>query len=155
MHKTAITFALAGAAALPMAAQAREITLQTTLKEYRGNEAYLAFYVTDAQGNYQRTLWVSGKKAKYYKHLRDWVRSGNQRSEYDGLTGASVGSGETLELAVELEDALIDAGYEIRIDSAVEDKRDNRAEIRLPLSSQPGEASGGAQGYVDRFGYQF
>lgn len=154
MHKTAITFALAGAAALPLAAQAREITLQTTLKEYRGNEAYLAFYVTDAQGNYQRTLWVSGKKAKYYKHLRDWVRSGNQRSEYDGLTGASVGSGETLEVAVELEDALIDAGYEIRIDSAVEDKRDNRAEIRLPLSAQPGEASGGDQGYVERFGYQ-
>ena len=155
MNKTAITFALAGATALPMAAQAREITLQTTLKEYRGNEAYLAFYVTDAQGNYQRTLWVSGKKAKYYKHLRDWVRSGNQRSEYDGLTGASVGSGETLEVAVELEDALIDAGYEIRIDSAVEDKRDNRAEIRLLLTAQPGEASGGDQGYVERFGYQF
>ena len=63
-------------------------------------------------------------------------------------------SGETLEVAVELEDALIDAGYEIRIDSAVEDKRDNRAEIRLPLTAQPGEASGGAQGYVERFGYQ-
>ena len=37
------------------------------------------------------------------------------------LSGASVGSGETLEVAVELEDALIDAGYEIRIDSAVEE----------------------------------
>lgn len=155
MHKTAITFALAGATALPLAAQAREITLQTTLKEYRGNEAYLAFYVTDAQGNYQRTLWVSGKKAKYYKHLRDWVRSGNQRSEYDGLTGASVGSGETLEVAVELEDALIDAGYQIRIDTAVEDKRDNRGEIQVPLSSQATSVKGGGQGYIDSFGYSF
>ncbi|PSS58447.1 DUF2271 domain-containing protein [Pseudomonas sp. BBP2017] len=155
MHKTAITLALAGATALPVAAQAREITLQTALKEYRGNEAYLAIYVTDAQGHYQRTLWVAGKKAKYYKHLPDWVRSGNQRSEYDGLTGASVGSGETLEVVVELEDALIDAGYEIRIDSAVEDKRDNRAEIRLPLTSQASSVEGSAQGYVDRFGYRF
>lgn len=56
MHKTAFSLALAGVAALPALGQAREISLQTTLKEYRGNEAYLAIYVTDAQGNYQRTL---------------------------------------------------------------------------------------------------
>lgn len=155
MHKTAIILALAGSTALPVAAQAREITLHTTLKEYRGNEAYLAIYVTDAQGHYQRTLHVSGKKAKYYKHLRDWVRTGNQRSEYDGLTGASVGSGATLEVAVELEDALIDAGYEIRVDSAVENQNDNRAEIRLPLTHQASSAGGSAQGYVDSFGYRF
>ncbi|OHC70067.1 MAG: Tat pathway signal protein [Pseudomonadales bacterium RIFCSPLOWO2_02_FULL_63_210] len=155
MNKTAFTLALAGAAALPALGQAREITLQTTLKEYRGNEAYLAIYVTDAQGNYQRTLWVSGKKAKYYKHLRDWAHAGNQPAEFDGLTGASVGSGETLEVSVELEDALIDAGYEIRIDSAVEDKRDNRAEIKVPLTQQATEISGGTQGYVDSFRYQF
>lgn len=155
MHKTAFSLALAGVAALPALGQAREISLQTTLKEYRGNEAYLAIYVTDAQGNYQRTLWVSGKKAKYYKHLRDWVRAGNRPAEYDGLTGASVGSGETLEVAVELEDALIDTGYEIRIDSAVEDKRDQRAEIIVPLTQQPTTVSGGTQGYVDSFSYQF
>ena len=155
MNKTALSFALAGISALPAISQAREINLSTTLQEYRGNEAYLAIYVTDAQGTYQRTLWVAGKKAKYYKHLSDWVRSGNQRSEYDGLTGASVGSGETLEVAVELEDALIDAGYQIRIDSAVEDKRDNRGEIQVPLSSQATSVKGGGQGYIDSFGYSF
>ena len=106
MNNTAFALALVGVAAFPTLAQAREITLQTTLKEYRGNEAYLAIYVTDAEGSYQRTLWVAGKKAKYYKHLRDWARAGNKAAEYDGLTGASVGSGETLEVVVELEDAL-------------------------------------------------
>ncbi|MFP6799853.1 MAG: DUF2271 domain-containing protein [Pseudomonas sp.] len=155
MNKTTLTLALAGLAALPALGQAREITLQTSLKEYRGNDAYLAFYVTDAQGNYQRTLWVSGKKAKYYKHLRDWVRDGNKPAEYDGLTGASVGSGQTLKVAVELEDALIDAGYEIRIDSAVENKQDNRAEIKVPLTQQPTPVSGSATGYVNTFSYQF
>ncbi|MFI8382093.1 DUF2271 domain-containing protein [Pseudomonas sp. NPDC079086] len=155
MNKTTLTLALAGLATLPALGQAREITLQTTLKEYRGNDAYLAFYVTDAQGNYQRTLWVFGKKAKYYKHLRDWVRDGNKPAEYDGLTGASVGSGQTLKVAVELEDALIDAGYEIRIDSAVENKQDNRAEIKVPLTQQPTPVSGSATGYVNTFSYQF
>ena len=156
MNKTAISLALAGMAALPAIGQAREINLSTTLKDYRGNEAYLAIYVTDAQGAYQRTLWVSGKKAKYYKHLRDWVQGGGSKpAEFDGLTGASVGGGETLEVAVELEDALIDAGYEIRIDSAVEDKRDNRGEIKVPLTQQATTVNGGAQGYVDSFSYHF
>lgn len=156
MNKTVISLALAGMAALPAIGQAREINLSTTLKDYRGNEAYLAIYVTDAQGVYQRTLWVAGKKAKYYKHLRDWAQGGGSKpAEFDGLTGASVGSGETLEVAVELEDALIDAGYEIRIDSAVEDKRDNRSEIKVPLTQQATTVNGGAQGYVDSFSYHF
>lgn len=156
MNKTALSFALAGISALPAISQAREINLTTTLQEYRGNEAYLAIYVTDAQGVYQRTLWVAGKKAKYYRHLRDWAQGGGNRpAEFDGLTGASVGSGETLEVAVELEDALIDAGYQIRIDTAVEDKRDNRGEIKVPLSSQATSAKGGEQGYIDSFGYTF
>lgn len=156
MNKTALSFALAGISALPAISQAREINLTTTLQEYRGNEAYLAIYVTDAQGTYQRTLWVAGKKAKYYRHLRDWAQGGGNRpAEFDGLTGASVGSGETLEVAVELEDALIDAGYQIRIDTAVEDKRDNRGEIQVPLSSQATSVKGSGQGYIDSFGYTF
>ncbi len=156
MNKTALSFALAGISALPAISQAREINLSTTLQEYRGNEAYLAIYVTDAQGAYQRTLWVAGKKAKYYRHLRDWAQGGGNRpAEFDGLTGASVGGGETLEVAVELEDALIDAGYQIRIDSAVEDKRDNRGEIQVPLSSQATSVKGSGQGYIDSFGYSF
>ena len=156
MNKTAISLALAGMAAMPAIGQAREINLSTTLKDYRGNETYLAIYVTDAQGAYQRTLWVAGKTAKYYKHLRDWVQGGGSKpAEFDGLTGASVGGGETLEVAVELEDALIDAGYEIRIDSAVEDKRDNRGEIKVPLTLQATTVNGGAQGYVDSFSYHF
>ena len=98
----------------------------------------------------------AGKKAKYYRHLRDWTQGGGNRpAEFDGLTGASVGSGETLEVAVELEDALIDAGYQIRIDTAVEDKRDNRGEIQVPLSSQATSVKGGGQGYIDSFGYTF
>jgi hypothetical protein len=156
MHKTLATLALAGATAAPLLAHAQPqpLTLDVSLKEYRGKGAYLAIYLTDTDGQYQRTLWVAGKKAKYYRHLRDWSRGGGaQRAEFDGLTGASVGSGESLTVEVELEPALLDAGYEIRVDSAVEDKRDNRAEVRLPLTRELGEAGG--SGYVDRVSYSF
>ncbi len=154
MNKLAASLCLAGAIALPGLAQARELTLNTQLKSYRGHDAYLAIYLTDAQGQYQRTLWVAGKKAKYYKHLRDWARgSGLQRSEFDGVSGASVGSGESLTVQVELADALLDAGYQIRVDSAVENKRENRAEVIVPLTSAGvGQAAAG-NGYVESFSY--
>ncbi|MBT8769074.1 DUF2271 domain-containing protein [Metapseudomonas boanensis] len=154
MKKIVASLCLAGTIALPAFAQAREVTLTTKLKEYGGNEAYLAIYLTDAQGQYQRTLWVAGKKAKYYKHLRDWARgSGMKPAEFDGISGASVGSGETLKVSVELADALIDAGYQIRIDSAVEDKRDNRADVTVPLTTSGTGKPTAGHGYVESFTY--
>ena len=51
---------------------AREITLVTEMKNYGGNGAYLALYLTNSAGEYQDTLWVAGQKSKYYKHLSGW-----------------------------------------------------------------------------------
>ncbi|MEO6986687.1 MAG: DUF2271 domain-containing protein [Paralcaligenes sp.] len=154
MNKTVLSLWLASIITLPILAQAKPITLTTQLKNYGGNDAYLAIYVTDAQGNYQKTLWVSGKKAKYYKNLRDWARgSGLKSSEFDGVSGASVGSGRTLKVTAELADALIDAGYEIRIDSAAEDGRDNPADVRTPLTKAGAGKPLGGRGYVQSFTY--
>lgn len=154
MNKTALSLCLASALVLPALAQAKPITLTTQMKGYGGDGAYLAFYVTDATGQYQKTLWVSGKKAKYYKHLRDWARgSGLKSSEFDGVSGASVGSGRSLKVTVELADALIDAGYEIRVDSAVEDGRDNPADVRVPLTTAGTGKTAAGRGYVQSFTY--
>jgi hypothetical protein len=154
MKKIIAATCLVGAITLPGLAQAREVTLTTQLKNYSGNDAYLAIYLTDANGQYQKTLWVAGKKAKYYRHLTDWARgSGMRPSEYDGVSGASVGSGQTLKVSVELADTLIDAGYQIRIDSAVEDKREARADISVPLTSKGSSVPATGNTYVDSFTY--
>ena len=42
-------------------------------------------------------------------------------AEVDGITGASVGSGRTLEVSMDLADALFDAGYTLHVDAAAED----------------------------------
>lgn len=142
MNRTVLSICLAAAFALPGLAQARPVTLTTQLKSYGGNGAYLAIYVTDAAGQYQKTLWISGKKAKYYKNLRDWARgSGLKSAEFDGVSGASVGNGRALKVTVELADALIDAGYEIRVDTAVEDGRDNPADVRAALTTDGGQTN--------------
>ena len=104
-QKPALTLlATACALAVPALAHSRQVTLNVQLKDYGGNGAYLAAYLTDAK-------------------------------RLDGVTGASVGSGRTLKVTADLADALIDAGYEIRIDAAVEDMRDSPAEVRVPLSA--------------------
>ena len=154
MNKIALALFLAGVIALPGLVQARPVTLTTQLKGYAGNGAYLAIYVTDAAGQYKKTLWVAGRKAKYYKNLRDWARgSGMRPSEFDGVSGASVGSGSALKVTVDIADALIDAGYEIRLDSAVEDGRDNPAEVRTPLTKAAAGKPAAGRGYVQSFTY--
>ncbi|WP_332877110.1 DUF2271 domain-containing protein [Massilia sp. S19_KUP03_FR1] len=145
---------MAGALALPALANARPVVLTTALQNYGGNGAYLAFYLTDAAGNYKKTLWVDGTKAKYYKHLSSWARaSGLDAREFDGISGASVGSGKSLKVTVELADALIDAGYEIRIDSAAEDGRDNPVDARAPLTRAGAGKPVKGRGYVKSFNY--
>ncbi len=156
MNKSLMSTLLAATTlAIPALAESRPVTLSTTLKNYGGDGAYLAVYLTDAKGAYAGTLWVAGGKAKYYKHLADWNRlSARDAKRLDGVTGASVGQGRTLKITVDLADALLDAGYEIRIDAAVEDMRDSPAEIRVPLTKgDAGKAQAGRQ-YIQSFTYQ-
>ncbi len=147
---------LAGVAAWPALAQARDVTIATELSHYRGDGAYLAIYLTDSTGVYQQTLWVAGKKSKYYKHLSDWAQgSKRSRAEYDGVTGASITRGETLQITVNLDDALIDSGYQIRVDAAVEDLRDRPADIIAPITTAGAGQPVTGQGYVQSLTYTF
>lgn len=155
MKKTLLALGLATAMAIPAYAQAREVAFTTQLSGYGGDGAYVALYLTDANGKYHGTLWVAGEKSKYYKHLRDWARgSGLNQAEYDGLTGASVTSGRTLNVTLELKDALIDSGYQVRVDTAVEDMRDNRSDVVVPLTSEGSGKTVPGRGYVQSFAYE-
>jgi hypothetical protein len=152
MNKSLTTIALLAGLALPMAAEARPLTLTTTLNNYGGNGAYLAIYLTDTQGKVHSTLRVAAPKAKYHSHLRDWSRGAPAaRRPIDGVTGASVGSGQTLKVSVDIADALIDAGFQIRIDSAVENGRDNPSEIVAPLTKGAAATPIAGKGYVKSF----
>jgi hypothetical protein len=147
---------LAGLVTVPAVAQAREVTIDTQLSQYRGDGAYLSIYLTDARGVYQQTLCVAGKKSKYYKHLSDWARGSNRsRAEYDGLTGASITRGETLQISVNLDDTLIDSGYQIRVDAAVEDMGDQPAAVIAPLTTAGAGKSISGQGYIRSLTYTF
>ncbi|MCK9466272.1 MAG: DUF2271 domain-containing protein [Thiopseudomonas sp.] len=156
MKKLTLILVMLAAISLSTLSQAREVTFTTQLKNYSGDGAYIVLYLVNENGQYQRTFWLAGTKSKYYKHLPDWARgSGLRSSEYDGVTGASVLSGKTLKVTVDIDDALIDAGYEVRVDTSVEDKRDNRADVSAPLTTDGAGKSFAGRGYVQSFSYGF
>jgi hypothetical protein len=154
MKKILSCLALSTALSLPGLATARPVTLTTTLKNYGGDGAYLALYLTDASGAYVRTLWLSGAKSKYYKNLTDWYRATKgKNSEINGITGASVGAGKELKVTVELADALFDAGYKLNIDAAAEDMQDSPRDISVPLTKAGSGKSTVGRRYVAGFTY--
>ncbi len=95
-----------------------------------------------------------GGKSKYYEHMRDWYRAtaGNPQ-EINGITGASVGAGQSLTVSLNLNEALFDAGYRLHIDAAVEDMRESPSEIVVPLTREGiGQATRGRR-YIANFIY--
>jgi hypothetical protein len=150
-----IALTAVSAVAYPVLGQSREVTLNTQLNNYGGDGAYLAVYLTDAHGAYAKTLWVAGGKAKYYKHLRDWNRlSAADNKRLVGVTGASVGAGRSLTVTADLADALIDAGYEIRIDAAAENMQESPSEVRVRLTKAgAGQPQAGKQ-YIKSLTYE-
>ncbi|MDO8882702.1 DUF2271 domain-containing protein [Pseudotabrizicola sp.] len=156
MKSTLALLALTTALTLPGLAVARPVTLTTTLRNYGGDGAYLVLYVTDPSGAYAGTLWMAGDKSKYYEHMSDWYRAtGGDPAQINGITGASVGAGRTLEITLDLQDALFDAGYTLHIDAAVEDMRDSPREVSVPLTAAgAGQAVAGRR-YIANFTYGF
>ena len=137
MKSLLAVLAMTTALTLPGLAMARPVTLTTTMNSYGGDGAYLALYVTDASGAYVGSLWMAGGKSKYYEHLSDWyAATGGDPAQINGITGASVGAGRTLEITLDLADALFDAGYVLHVDAAVEDMRDSPDDVAVPLTTQ-------------------
>jgi hypothetical protein len=148
------TLALTTALTLPGLAMARPVTLTTTLNSYGGGGAYLAIYVTDPQGAYAGSLWMAGGKSKYYQHLTDWyAATAGDLAQVNGITGASVGAGRSMEITLDLADALFDAGYTLHIDASVEDMRDSPNEVAVPLTTAGSGVAVAGRRYVASFRY--
>lgn len=149
MKKFLAILLLSTALVAPGAALARDVTISTTLANYMGNNAYLSIYLTKPDGSYETTLWVSGSRMRYLGELRGWVSALQQwggNLSLDGITGASVGSGQTLTIHANLADAMIDAGYQIHVESAVEHGGEYPDDAVATLTSTPQTVNG--NGYV-------
>lgn len=150
MKKLAAMLMLATALVAPGMAMAKDVAIEASMVRYSGNAAYIAVYVTDPSGTYHSTLWVAGHKTRYYGTLRGWVQGVSQAGsiDLDGITGASVGGGQTLTVHASLADALIDAGYQIHVDTAVENGGEFTNDAVIDLTSTAATVDG--TGYVSK-----
>ena len=146
--------ALSTALTFPAIAMAKPVTLTTTLKNYGGNNAYVAIYVTDKSGAYAGSLWMAGGRSRYYQHLANWYQAtGGDTAQINGITGASVGSGRSLEVTLDLKDALFDAGYTLHVDAAAENMRESPNDVAVPLTSGGAGKAVKGRRYVSSFSY--
>jgi len=155
MMKTFLAaLALGTALSFPGVAMAKPVTFSATLKDYGGNNAYLALYVTDKNNNYVGSLWLAGSRSRYFEHLAGWYNAtGGDTSQINGITGASIGSGRTLEVTLDLKDALFDAGYKLHIDAAAENLRESPNDVVVPLTSAAAGSAVKGRRYISSFSY--
>jgi len=151
MKKTLTALSLATFLALPGLANARPVNITVHMNNYGGNGAYLAIYLANPDGAYDHTLYVAGSRSKYYRHLESWMRASRGRANLSGITGASVGSGRTMQVTVDIADSLIDAGYEVRVDAVAEHYRESRNDVTVPLATASSGQPVRGRGYVSAF----
>jgi|TARA_B110000503_G_C7168525_1_gene423128 hypothetical protein len=151
-----VALSLSTALIAPALAQAKAVDLHLRMSNYGGPGAYVAIYVTGPTGAYAGSLWMAGQKTKYYKHLRDWVRyTSNNSAEVSGISGASLGMGRSLDLSMELSDALFDAGYTLHLDAAAEDMRESPNEVEIALTTSGAGQAVSGKTYISTVSYDF
>jgi hypothetical protein len=156
MKSLLASLALTTALTVPGLAMAKPVTITADLNAYGGQNAFLVIYATDSTGAYAGTLWMAGGKTRYYTHLRDWYAATNgSMAEIAGITGASVGSGRTLQINLDLADTLFDAGYTLHVDAAVEDMRESPNDVKVPLTAAGAGKPVAGRRYISSFTYSF
>jgi len=149
MKTLAAALVLSTALAVPGLAYAKDLTIAAQIATYRGPNAFLAIYLAKPDGGYDSTLWVAGQNQRYYRHLRNWVRGISAvGGTIDGISGASVGTGQTLSVHASVADAMIDAGYQIHVDSAVENGGEYPNDVVMPLARANSGVAATGTGYV-------
>lgn len=144
--KTLVAALMLGSALVaPQVAFARDIQVSATVVPYRGPGTYMAIYVTKPDGSYATTLWVAGSSSRYYGHMTGWARAiTSAGGSINGITGASVGAGQTLTIKASLADSMIDAGYTVVVETAVEGWGNMPKDASVSIDSAGASASGQA-----------
>lgn len=154
--KKAITAGALATATLPGISSAAEGTFLVQLKDYEGYEAFFAMYLVDPQGRYVRTLWVSGEKTQFYKNMpRWWKYLGRAPQELDAITGASTPPGDRNVIRVHLDDEMLDAGYKVRVETAIENIGNYSDDVEATLDSKQMKKKIPGTGYIRYFRYKW
>ncbi len=116
---------------------------------YTGENAYVVVSLLSPEGKYTRTLSVHGKDEKWYADIIGWW--GHQKKakqKIDGVTGASIAGGQRAMDIVKIPSSLINKGYKIRVESAVESQSYHKQDIEFEYKTENINQKMDGKGYV-------
>lgn len=130
-------------------AQTTKYKCMVQMTNYMGDGAYIVISLLDAKGAYEKTLYILGSDKKWYKTLKEWNKFNLKKpTNISAITGASVTGGDRSVNVIDIETAKINAGYKLRFESAVEDKKYNVKDLEIPLTTETLGAKSEGTGYI-------
>lgn len=119
------------------------------LTNYGGEGAYVMVSVLNAEGEYVKTVSVHGDDEDWYEDLPAWYEFyPSNKVEIDGMAGASISSGGRKVATLALDASMINAGYKLRFETAVEDQDYYEKDLEIDLTdSMAGQRLKG-NGYI-------
>ena|GEM_PF-100168 len=141
--------------ALSASAQAEDAVVLVQLNEYNGPEAYFHLYLVNPEGKFDRTLWVSGPEKIWWPDSKRWFGYHSRaRENVDAITGASTAGGARSVMRVDIEEAFVDAGYKLRVETSVENADNVQSDVEIDLTASNQRKKFPGSGYVRYIRYK-
>ena len=119
------------------------------MTNYMGEGAYMVISIIDPKGKYDKTLYVLGSDKKWYPDIKEWHKAfAKKPANISAITGASVAGGDRTVSVIDIDNAKVNAGYKLRFESAVEDKKYYVNDLEIPLTTESLAAKSEGTGYI-------
>jgi len=147
--KIALTSAFIFLLSFQANAQSSKYKCMLQMNNYMGEGAYIVVSLINANGEYEKTLYVMGDDKKWYKSLKEWNKFHAQKNDdISAKTGASVTGGDRSVTTIEIENSKINKGYKLRFESAVEDQKYYVSDLEIPLTTEGMADKTDGKGYI-------
>nr|WP_293843162.1 DUF2271 domain-containing protein [uncultured Arsenicibacter sp.] len=130
-------------------AQTTKYKCMIQMTNYMGEGAYMVISIIDPKGKYDKTLYVLGSDKKWYPDIKEWHKAfAKKPANISAITGASVAGGDRTVSVIDIDNAKVNAGYKLRFESAVEDKKYYVNDLEIPLTTESLAAKSEGTGYI-------
>ncbi|WP_233860901.1 DUF2271 domain-containing protein [Tenacibaculum piscium] len=107
------------------------------MKNYTGENAYVIVSLLNEKGEYQKTLAVQGDDDEWYSDITEWWSfQGKIRTDIDAITGETISAGNRIVISFEIAETLLNKGYKVRFETAVEDQEYYKDDVEFELISE-------------------
>ncbi|TNE28429.1 MAG: DUF2271 domain-containing protein [Bacteroidetes bacterium] len=107
------------------------------MTNYQGEGAYVVISLINPEGDYERTLYILGDDSEWYHSIPEWWDYfGKEPRNVDGITGATLAGGERSISIIEIDESVLNAGYKLRFETAVEEVGYHTSDVEFPLTTE-------------------